>query len=80
MRVLPGGPHSLVWRQDVREVLGAADWVSVKIDAATEEAWVLPPEEETVATAYQNVSGKAAAAFDGKKFYLRKFPRRRKHA
>ena len=30
---------SLLWRPDVRNTLGAADWVSVKVDAVTEEAW-----------------------------------------
>ena len=30
---------SLLWREDVREELGRADWVSVKIDAAREEVW-----------------------------------------
>ena len=30
---------SLMWREDVREDLMDADWVSVKLDAATEEAW-----------------------------------------
>ncbi len=30
---------SLMWREDVREDLMDADWVSVKIDAATEKVW-----------------------------------------
>lgn len=30
---------SLVWRQDVRDDLGQADWVSVKVDAVREEVW-----------------------------------------
>lgn len=30
---------SLLWRQDVREDLMKADWVSLKIDAAGEETW-----------------------------------------
>ncbi len=30
---------SLLWRPDVREALNAADWVSVKVDAATEATW-----------------------------------------
>ncbi len=30
---------SLVWREDVREELGQADWVSLKADAASEEVW-----------------------------------------
>jgi wyosine [tRNA(Phe)-imidazoG37] synthetase (radical SAM superfamily) len=30
---------SLIWREDVREELAQADWVSLKVDAATEETW-----------------------------------------
>ena len=30
---------SLIWRADVREELAQADWVSLKADAAMEEAW-----------------------------------------
>ena len=30
---------SLIWREDVREELGKADWVSLKIDAVSEEIW-----------------------------------------
>ncbi len=30
---------SLIWREDVREALMKADWVSLKIDAAQEELW-----------------------------------------
>ncbi|MCR4404411.1 MAG: radical SAM protein [Candidatus Acetothermia bacterium] len=30
---------SLVWREDVREELGKADWVSLKVDAVREEPW-----------------------------------------
>jgi len=30
---------SLVWRADVREALGHADWVSVKVDAADPDTW-----------------------------------------
>ncbi|MEA3406601.1 MAG: radical SAM protein [Chloroflexota bacterium] len=30
---------SLIWREDVREELGKADWVSLKVDAASEEVW-----------------------------------------
>jgi wyosine [tRNA(Phe)-imidazoG37] synthetase (radical SAM superfamily) len=30
---------SLIWRQDVREELGKADWVSLKVDAVKEETW-----------------------------------------
>jgi wyosine [tRNA(Phe)-imidazoG37] synthetase (radical SAM superfamily) len=30
---------SLVWREDVREELAQADWVSLKVDAASEEIW-----------------------------------------
>ena len=30
---------SLIWRKDVREELGQADWVSLKVDAASEETW-----------------------------------------
>ncbi|MFW6115775.1 MAG: radical SAM protein [Chloroflexota bacterium] len=30
---------SLVWREDVREELARADWVSLKVDAASEEIW-----------------------------------------
>ncbi len=31
--------NSLTWRQDVREDLMEADWVSLKVDAVTEKAW-----------------------------------------
>ncbi len=30
---------SLIWREDVREALQRADWVSLKIDAKTEKIW-----------------------------------------
>ncbi|MDD4986637.1 MAG: radical SAM protein [Dehalococcoidales bacterium] len=30
---------SLIWREDVREELGKADWVSLKIDTVSEEVW-----------------------------------------
>ncbi|HET89292.1 MAG TPA: radical SAM protein [Chloroflexi bacterium] len=30
---------SLIWHQDVREELGQADWVSLKVDAASEDTW-----------------------------------------
>jgi wyosine [tRNA(Phe)-imidazoG37] synthetase (radical SAM superfamily) len=30
---------SLIWREDVREALMKADWVSLKIDSTREEAW-----------------------------------------
>ena len=30
---------SLVWRQDVRDEIAQADWVSLKVDAASEEIW-----------------------------------------
>jgi wyosine [tRNA(Phe)-imidazoG37] synthetase (radical SAM superfamily) len=30
---------SLVWREDAREALAQADWVSLKVDAASEEIW-----------------------------------------
>jgi wyosine [tRNA(Phe)-imidazoG37] synthetase (radical SAM superfamily) len=30
---------SLVWQEDVREDLAKADWVSLKVDAASEQAW-----------------------------------------
>jgi len=30
---------SLIWREDVREELAQADWVSLKVDAASEETW-----------------------------------------
>ncbi len=30
---------SLLWREDVREELGSADWVSLKIDAVQEDIW-----------------------------------------
>jgi wyosine [tRNA(Phe)-imidazoG37] synthetase (radical SAM superfamily) len=31
--------NSLTWRQDVREDLMEADWVSLKVDAVTEKVW-----------------------------------------
>lgn len=30
---------SLIWREDVRKELSKADWVSLKVDAATDEIW-----------------------------------------
>jgi len=30
---------SLVWREDVRDSLGRADWVSLKVDAVAEDTW-----------------------------------------
>ena len=33
------GNASLLWMEDVRSDLMAADWVSVKVDAVTEDAW-----------------------------------------
>ncbi len=30
---------SLLWRADVREALGEADWVSIKVDAVHEDVW-----------------------------------------
>jgi len=30
---------SLIWREDVREELGKADWVSLKVDAVSEKLW-----------------------------------------
>jgi wyosine [tRNA(Phe)-imidazoG37] synthetase (radical SAM superfamily) len=30
---------SLLWREDVRKALAKADWVSLKVDAASEEIW-----------------------------------------
>jgi wyosine [tRNA(Phe)-imidazoG37] synthetase (radical SAM superfamily) len=30
---------SLIWREDVREALSRADWISLKVDAATEATW-----------------------------------------
>lgn len=30
---------SLIWREDVRDELAQADWVSLKVDAASEEIW-----------------------------------------
>ncbi|MGC9356675.1 MAG: radical SAM protein [Anaerolineae bacterium] len=30
---------SLIWREDVREELAQADWVSLKVDAASEKIW-----------------------------------------
>jgi wyosine [tRNA(Phe)-imidazoG37] synthetase (radical SAM superfamily) len=30
---------SLIWKEDVREALAQADWVSLKIDSATDDVW-----------------------------------------
>lgn len=30
---------SLLWREDVREAIGKADWVSVKVDSVSEDIW-----------------------------------------
>jgi wyosine [tRNA(Phe)-imidazoG37] synthetase (radical SAM superfamily) len=49
---------SLAWRQEVREALRAADWVSVKVDAADEATWRRvnrPPDVLTLATVLQGI-------------------------
>ncbi|MBN1956413.1 MAG: radical SAM protein [Anaerolineae bacterium] len=47
---------SLIWRQDVREELAQADWVSLKADAAAEKTWrrVNRPHRKLSLDAIQN--------------------------
>lgn len=58
---------SLLWRPDVRDVLGRADWVSVKVDAATETTWrhVNRPHPDLEFTAVQDGIKRFARAFGG---------------
>lgn len=49
---------SLAWRQEVREALRAADWVSVKVDAVAERVWRRvdrPPEELELDTVLEGI-------------------------
>ena len=58
---------SLLWRPDVREVLQAADWVSVKVDAATEPTWrrVNRPHPSLGLTTVQDGISRFAREYDG---------------
>jgi len=58
---------SLLWRADVRDTLGRVDWVSVKVDAVTEETWrhVNRPAPELEFTAVLAGIERFAAAFNG---------------
>ncbi len=58
---------SLLWRDDVRADLARADWVSVKVDAADEEAWRRvnrPHGELRLATVLNGISA-FAKTFEG---------------
>jgi wyosine [tRNA(Phe)-imidazoG37] synthetase (radical SAM superfamily) len=59
---------SLLWREDVRQDLLKADWVSLKLDAVSEETWRRidqPHRSLKLATILQGML-KFAQAFDGK--------------
>jgi wyosine [tRNA(Phe)-imidazoG37] synthetase (radical SAM superfamily) len=59
---------SLLARPDVREALASADWVSVKVDAATEAIWrqVNRPDPSLHLAEVQDGIGRFAAEFDGR--------------
>jgi wyosine [tRNA(Phe)-imidazoG37] synthetase (radical SAM superfamily) len=58
---------SLVWREDVREELARADWVSLKVDAASEDIWrqVNRPHRRLQLRAIQDGMLAFAEAYDG---------------
>ncbi len=58
---------SLLWRDDVREALSEAEWVSVKVDAATESIWrrVNRPHPDLDLGAVQAGIRRFAFEFDG---------------
>jgi len=58
---------SLIWREDVREELGKADWVSLKIDAVSEEVWrrIIRPHKSLELKAILEGMLDFAAAFKG---------------
>jgi len=58
---------SLVWRQDVRDALAQADWVSLKVDAASEETWrqVNRPHRRLQLRAIQDGMMAFAEEYDG---------------
>ena len=58
---------SLVWRQDVRDALAQADWVSLKVDAASEEIWrqVNRPHRRLQLRAIQDGMMAFAEEYDG---------------
>ncbi|MEA3501500.1 MAG: radical SAM protein, partial [Actinomycetota bacterium] len=58
---------SLLWRDDVREALTDAAWVSVKVDAATEEVWrhVNRPHPDLSFRTVREGIARFAESFDG---------------
>ena len=58
---------SLLWRDDVREALDGADWVSVKVDAAEEAVWrhVNRPHPDLDFGTVRNGIARFAASFHG---------------
>ncbi len=58
---------SLLWRDDVREALDGAAWVSVKVDAATEEVWrhVNRPHPDLSFRTMREGIARFAESFDG---------------
>jgi wyosine [tRNA(Phe)-imidazoG37] synthetase (radical SAM superfamily) len=58
---------SLIWREDVREELAQADWVSLKVDAASEGTWrrVDRPHGKLRLAAIQEGMLEFAAHYDG---------------
>jgi wyosine [tRNA(Phe)-imidazoG37] synthetase (radical SAM superfamily) len=59
---------SLCWREDVRDALREADWVSVKVDAVEEPLWrrINRPHRQLGMKAILDGIGQFAAQFDGK--------------
>ncbi len=59
---------SLLWRDEVRNALNAADWVSVKVDAATESIWrrVNRPHPDLDLGTIQSGIRRFAAQFEGR--------------
>ncbi len=58
---------SLLWRDDVREILNGADWVSVKVDAAIEWVWrrVSRPHPDLAFHTMRDGIARFAESFDG---------------
>ena len=58
---------SLLWRDDVRETLSGASWVSVKVDAATEKVWrrVNRPHPQIAFDTVKEGIARFAESFDG---------------
>ena len=59
---------SLLWRDDVREALAGADWISLKIDAVEERIWrrIDRPHKTLKLSSILTGMGEFAGAFSGK--------------